>query len=91
MFKFQALATHNTELLKEDLKLLLDDLDLETLVWSEGDVLDRILKIVEIFQCITIERPQLQLVVEKFSSELQFEPEPSRTELQVQFKVWKFS
>ena len=33
---------------------------------------------------------ELLLVVEKFSSELQFEPEPSRTELQVQFKVWKF-
>ena len=31
------------------------------------------------------------VVVEKFSSELQFKPEPSRTELQVQFKVWKFS
>ena len=30
------------------------------------------------------------LVVEKFSSELQFEPKPSRTEPQVQFKVWKF-
>ena len=29
------------------------------------------------------------IVVEKFSSELQFEPKPSRTEPQVQFKIWK--
>ena len=31
------------------------------------------------------------LVVEKFSSELQFKPEPSRTEPQVQFEVQKIS
>ena len=31
------------------------------------------------------------VVVEKFSPELQFEPEPSRTEPQVQFKVQKIS
>ena len=30
-------------------------------------------------------------MVEKFSSELQFEPEPSRTEPQVQFEVQKIS
>ena len=48
--KFQALAAHNTDLLKEDLKLLQDDLDWETLVWSEGDVLDKICKVsVEIY------------------------------------------
>ena len=38
------------------LEILLDDLDQETLVWSEGGVLDKNLcKVsVEIYQCITI-------------------------------------